>query len=160
MHALFHIKTVIIPRDRYRAEGFSPRVDIGRGMITVLIFLLLPRYESDSVVTECVWLGSINNQTGCPSKTGKRPKRWKVYTNKNHVQYIHRTAFLSCCDESRGMEFNLTLKSSREPASTTEDGTWFHSLMDLGKKECWYVSFLALIYLSLWFPLVLESPVV
>ena len=36
MHALFHIKTVIIPRDRYRPEGFSPRVDIGRGMITVL----------------------------------------------------------------------------------------------------------------------------
>jgi hypothetical protein len=35
----------------------------------------------------------------------------------------------------------LTLKSSREQASTTEDGTWFHSLMDLGKKEWWYVSF-------------------
>jgi len=34
MHALFHIKTVIIPRDRYRPEGFSPRVDIDRGMIT------------------------------------------------------------------------------------------------------------------------------
>ena len=38
MHALFHIKTVIIPRDRYRPEGFSPRVDIGRGKITVLIW--------------------------------------------------------------------------------------------------------------------------
>jgi hypothetical protein len=38
MHALFHIKTIIIPRDRYRPEGFSPRVDIGRGMITVLIW--------------------------------------------------------------------------------------------------------------------------
>ena len=38
MHAPFHIKTVIIPRDRYRPEGFSPRVDIGRGMITVLIW--------------------------------------------------------------------------------------------------------------------------
>ena len=38
MHALFHIKTVIIPRDRYRPDGFSPRVDIGRGMITVLIW--------------------------------------------------------------------------------------------------------------------------
>ena len=38
MHALFHIKTVIIPRDRYRPEGFSPRVDIGRGMTTVLIW--------------------------------------------------------------------------------------------------------------------------
>ena len=38
MHALFHIKTVIIPRDRYRPEGFSPRVDIGRGMITVLVW--------------------------------------------------------------------------------------------------------------------------
>jgi hypothetical protein len=36
MHALFQIKTVIIPRDRYRPEGFSPRVDIGRGMTTVL----------------------------------------------------------------------------------------------------------------------------
>jgi hypothetical protein len=36
MHALFHISTVIIPRDRYRPEGFSPRVDIGRGMITIL----------------------------------------------------------------------------------------------------------------------------
>ena len=36
MHALFHIRTVIILRDRYRPEGFSPRVDIGRGMITVL----------------------------------------------------------------------------------------------------------------------------
>jgi hypothetical protein len=38
MHTLFHIKTVIIPRDRYRPDGFSPRVDIGRGMITVLIW--------------------------------------------------------------------------------------------------------------------------
>ena len=38
MHALFHIRTVIIPRDRYRPEGFSPRVDIGRGMLTVLIW--------------------------------------------------------------------------------------------------------------------------
>jgi len=38
MHALFHIKTVIIPRERYRPEGFSPRVDISRGMITVLIW--------------------------------------------------------------------------------------------------------------------------
>ena len=35
MHALFHIKTAIIPRDQYRPEGFNPRVDIGRGMITV-----------------------------------------------------------------------------------------------------------------------------
>jgi hypothetical protein len=38
MHALFHIRSVIIPRDRYRPEGFSPRVDIGGGMITVLIW--------------------------------------------------------------------------------------------------------------------------
>ena len=38
MHALFHIKTVIVPRDRYRPEGFSQRVDIGRGMITVLMW--------------------------------------------------------------------------------------------------------------------------
>ena len=38
MHVLFHIKTVIIPRDRYRPEGFSKRVDIGKGMITVLIW--------------------------------------------------------------------------------------------------------------------------
>ena len=38
MHALFRIRTVIIPRDRYRPEGFRPRFDIGRGMITVLIW--------------------------------------------------------------------------------------------------------------------------
>ena len=57
--------------------------------------LLLPGYKSDSVVTECVWLGGMNNQTGCPSKTGKSPKRWMVYTNKSHVQYIHHTAALS-----------------------------------------------------------------
>jgi hypothetical protein len=38
MHALFHIKIVIIPRYRYRPEGLSPRVDIGRGMISVLIW--------------------------------------------------------------------------------------------------------------------------
>ena len=38
MYTLFHIGTVIIPRNRYRPEGFSPRVDIGRGMITVLIW--------------------------------------------------------------------------------------------------------------------------
>ena len=37
MYALFHIRTVIITRNRYRTEGFSPRVNIGRGMITVLI---------------------------------------------------------------------------------------------------------------------------
>jgi len=37
MHALFHIRTVIIPRDRNLPEGPSPRVDIGRGMTTVLI---------------------------------------------------------------------------------------------------------------------------
>ena len=38
MHALFHIKNVIILKDRYRPEGLSPRVDIGRGMIIVLIW--------------------------------------------------------------------------------------------------------------------------
>ena len=38
MHALFHIRAVIIPGDRYRPEGFSPRVDIGWGMIIVLIW--------------------------------------------------------------------------------------------------------------------------
>jgi len=32
----FSISGHIIPRDRYRPEGFSPRVDIGRWMITVL----------------------------------------------------------------------------------------------------------------------------
>jgi hypothetical protein len=36
MHALFHIKTVIIPRDRYRPEDFSPRdansSDMEKGM--------------------------------------------------------------------------------------------------------------------------------
>jgi len=36
MHALFHIRIIITPRDRYRPEGFSPRVNIGRGVITVL----------------------------------------------------------------------------------------------------------------------------
>ena len=36
MDALFHIRTVIIARDRYPSDGFSPKVDIGRGMITVL----------------------------------------------------------------------------------------------------------------------------
>ena len=38
IHALFHIKTVIILRHRYRPKGFSTRVDIGRGMITILIW--------------------------------------------------------------------------------------------------------------------------
>jgi hypothetical protein len=38
MHALFHIRSVIIPKDRYRPEGFSPRVGISRGMTTVLIW--------------------------------------------------------------------------------------------------------------------------
>ena len=37
MHAHFHIRTDI-PRDWYRPEGYSPRVDIGRGIITVLIW--------------------------------------------------------------------------------------------------------------------------
>jgi hypothetical protein len=34
----FSISRLIIPRDRYWPEGFSPRVDIGGGMITVLIW--------------------------------------------------------------------------------------------------------------------------
>jgi hypothetical protein len=40
MHFPFHIWTVIITRDqdRYRPEGFSSRVDIGRGMRIVLIW--------------------------------------------------------------------------------------------------------------------------
>ena len=38
MHTLFHIRTVIIQRDRYRPEGFSLSINIGRGMITVLIW--------------------------------------------------------------------------------------------------------------------------
>ena len=37
MHALFHINTVMIPRDDIGQRAFSQRVDIGRGMITVLI---------------------------------------------------------------------------------------------------------------------------
>ena len=36
MHAFFHIRTVITPRDQYRPEDFRPRVDIGQGIITVL----------------------------------------------------------------------------------------------------------------------------
>ena len=36
MHVLFHSRTVIIPIYRYRPDGFSPRVNIGRGMKTVL----------------------------------------------------------------------------------------------------------------------------
>jgi hypothetical protein len=32
MYALFHIRTLIILRERYRPEGFNPRVDIGRGI--------------------------------------------------------------------------------------------------------------------------------
>jgi hypothetical protein len=36
MHSLFHIRTVIIRRERYRPKGFSPRVEIDRGMVTVL----------------------------------------------------------------------------------------------------------------------------
>ena len=35
---IIHIRTVIIPRDRYRPKGLSPRVDIGRGMITILVW--------------------------------------------------------------------------------------------------------------------------
>jgi len=38
LHTLFHIRTVIIPRNRYRSDGFSPRIDIVRGMITVLLW--------------------------------------------------------------------------------------------------------------------------
>ena len=38
MNAFFHIRPVIIQRDRYQPEDFSPRVDNGRGMITVLIW--------------------------------------------------------------------------------------------------------------------------
>ena len=38
MHPVFHIKTVITLRYRYRPEDFSPRVDIRRGMITILIW--------------------------------------------------------------------------------------------------------------------------
>ena len=36
MHALFHTRTVIIKRERYWPDGFNPRVDMGRGIITVL----------------------------------------------------------------------------------------------------------------------------
>jgi hypothetical protein len=38
MHTLFNIKTVVIPRNQYQPDGFSPRVDIGWGMITILIW--------------------------------------------------------------------------------------------------------------------------
>ena len=34
----FSISGLLSSRDRYRPEGFSPRVDISRGMITVLIW--------------------------------------------------------------------------------------------------------------------------
>ena len=33
MHALFHIRTAIITRERYRPEDFRPRVNIGREMM-------------------------------------------------------------------------------------------------------------------------------
>ena len=41
IHALIHIRTVINPRDQFRQEGFSSRVDIARGMITVLACIIL-----------------------------------------------------------------------------------------------------------------------
>jgi hypothetical protein len=44
-----------------------------------------------------------------PSKTGKSPKRWMVYTNKNHVQYIHHTTALSfICDVMKARGWNST----------------------------------------------------
>jgi hypothetical protein len=48
MHALFHIRTVIIPREPYRPEGFSPRFDIGHALmimtyLAVLLYLLFTK---------------------------------------------------------------------------------------------------------------------
>ena len=74
MHALFHIRTVVIPRDRYRPEGFSPRVDIGRGMTTVLkwkktcinLFIIYFNIElkrtklTSHTDTKLIWIWVIN----------------------------------------------------------------------------------------------------
>ena len=68
---------------------------------------------------------------------------YNIYIVRSPVVYL-------CCDEGlAGDGIQPDLKVLREPASTTEDGTWYHSLMDLGKKKCWYVYFLALICPSL-----------
>ena len=100
-HALIELDIIIMCIWTYDLRVNSPE--------NLLLLLLLPGYESDSVVTECVWLGGMNNQTGCPSKTGKSPKRWMVYTNKNHVQYIHRTAALSfICVVMKARRWNST----------------------------------------------------
>ena len=132
----------------------------------VHFLLLLPGYESDSVVTECVWLGCINNQTGGPSKTGKNPKRWMVYTNKSHVQYVHRMAALSficvVMKAWQGMEFNLTLKSSGNQHLQLKMvlGTipwWISGRRNVGMCTSWLWSVRVYDFLLFWSPLLCNS---
>lgn len=52
MHALFHIRTVIITRDQYGPKCFIPRVDICRGMITSLRYFNIEYKRTKLIPTQ------------------------------------------------------------------------------------------------------------
>jgi hypothetical protein len=94
MHVLIHIRTVIIPRDRYRPEGFSPRADIGRGMITVLLwktacinpFIAYFNIEitttklTSHIDTKLIWIWVIDIGWGIDnSPTMEKVMHWSIY---------------------------------------------------------------------------------
>jgi hypothetical protein len=58
MHAVFHIWTVIIPRERYGPEGFSPRVDIGLFIAYFNIELQRTKLTS-TAYTKLIWVIDI-----------------------------------------------------------------------------------------------------
>jgi hypothetical protein len=116
MHALFHTRTVVIPRDRYRPEGFSPSVDIGRWTITVLIWkkacinLFIPYFNielnrtklTSHTYTKLMYMSDRYRLRDDNSPDMEKGMHWSIYhifqhrIKKNKIKFSHTPNWCIC----------------------------------------------------------------
>ena len=94
----FSISGLIIPRDRYRPEGFSRRVDIGRGMITVMI------WKKACINLLIAYFNIELKRTKLTSHTHQTMSDWYRFRDNNSPDMekgmhcsIYKEALISCC---------------------------------------------------------------
>ena len=127
MHLLFHIRTVIIPSDQYQPEGFSPRVDIGWGMITVLIWK--KAYINLFITYFNIELKRIKLTSHTDTKLMDMSDRYRLRDNNPDME---TPTTLSSLDADF---FQTTIDSWAEVTSYGSREAWYHVIRVL----LWYL---------------------
>ena len=127
MHALFHIKNAIIPRDRYQPEGFSPRVDIGRGMIIVLIWKKGMHYSIYHIFQH--WIKK--NKFSFPHRHQTYGYEWSISVESSASETPTNLSSLNVDI------FQTTINSSAEVTSWGSQEAWYRVIRALPR---WQIS--------------------